>query len=310
MGSNDHYPEEAPGAPGRGRRVLDRPHPVTNARVRRRSSRRPATSTVAERPLDPADFPARRPRTWCPGSLVFPGRPGPSTCATSATGGRDARARTGGSPTGPGSTITAATTIRWSTSPTRMPRPTPRGPARSCRRRPSGSSPPAAASTARRTPGATSPSRRRRGWRTLAGRVPVARRADGYEGPRRWARSRRTATASTTWPATSGSGRPTGTPTATPRRRKPCCAPRNPRGGDAEEQLRPARSRRSAIPRKVIKGGSHLCADELLPALPAGGPAAADDRHRHEPHRLPLHSAHRRRRELRPARCLPPCRSG
>ena len=36
------------------------------------------------------------------------------------------------------------------------------------------------------------------------------------------------------------------------------------------------------FPRKVIKGGSHLCAPELLPALPARGAAGRDDRHRHE----------------------------
>ena len=40
----------------------------------------------------------------------------------------------------------------------------------------------------------------------------------------------------------------------------PCCAPENPRGGDLEASYDP-RSRSSAIGRKVIKGGSHLCAD-------------------------------------------------
>ena len=36
---------------------------------------------------------------------------------------------------------------------------------------------------------------------------------------------------------------------------------------------------------------------QLLPALPPGRPAAADDRHRHEPHRLPLHPPHADRTE-------------
>lgn len=40
---------------------------------------------------------------------------------------------------------------------------------------------------------------------------------------------------------------------------KPCCAPRNPRGGDEEASIDPAQPR-IRIPRKVLKGGSHLCA--------------------------------------------------
>jgi formylglycine-generating enzyme required for sulfatase activity len=40
----------------------------------------------------------------------------------------------------------------------------------------------------------------------------------------------------------------------------PCCVPTNPRGGDVETSLDPAQPQ-FRIPRKVIKGGSHLCAD-------------------------------------------------
>jgi sulfatase modifying factor 1 len=40
---------------------------------------------------------------------------------------------------------------------------------------------------------------------------------------------------------------------------KACCAPRNPMGGSANASYDPASSG-PAIPRKVIKGGSHLCA--------------------------------------------------
>jgi formylglycine-generating enzyme required for sulfatase activity len=40
---------------------------------------------------------------------------------------------------------------------------------------------------------------------------------------------------------------------------KPCCAPQNPRGGREEESCDP-RQPNIKIPRKVIKGGSHLCA--------------------------------------------------
>ena len=38
-----------------------------------------------------------------------------------------------------------------------------------------------------------------------------------------------------------------------------CCAPRNPRGGPLEQSLDPNQPA-IRIPRKVIKGGSHLCA--------------------------------------------------
>lgn len=40
---------------------------------------------------------------------------------------------------------------------------------------------------------------------------------------------------------------------------KPCCTPRNPRGGDIEQSYDPA-APMWKIPRKVVKGGSYLCA--------------------------------------------------
>jgi len=40
---------------------------------------------------------------------------------------------------------------------------------------------------------------------------------------------------------------------------KPCCVPHNPRGGRADQSLDPCQSS-IRIPRKVLKGGSHLCA--------------------------------------------------
>lgn len=42
---------------------------------------------------------------------------------------------------------------------------------------------------------------------------------------------------------------------------KPCCIPQDPRGGSVEGSLDPHQPQ-FPIPRKVIKGGSHLCADE------------------------------------------------
>jgi formylglycine-generating enzyme required for sulfatase activity len=41
---------------------------------------------------------------------------------------------------------------------------------------------------------------------------------------------------------------------------KPCCVPQNPRGGTVEESYDPAQPQ-FRVPRKVVKGGSFLCAD-------------------------------------------------
>jgi formylglycine-generating enzyme required for sulfatase activity len=41
---------------------------------------------------------------------------------------------------------------------------------------------------------------------------------------------------------------------------KPCCIPENPRGGSVEDSYDPNQPQ-FPIPRKVVKGGSHLCAD-------------------------------------------------
>ena len=42
---------------------------------------------------------------------------------------------------------------------------------------------------------------------------------------------------------------------------QPCCTVDNPRGGDQEASHDPRAGEAAPIPRKVIKGGSHLCAD-------------------------------------------------
>jgi formylglycine-generating enzyme required for sulfatase activity len=76
IGSDDHYPEERP-----AHRVtvdgfwMDR-SPVTNARFRR-FVRATGYVTVAERPPNPADYPGALPALLAPASLVFvnPGRP-------------------------------------------------------------------------------------------------------------------------------------------------------------------------------------------------------------------------------------------
>jgi formylglycine-generating enzyme required for sulfatase activity len=76
MGSDEHYPEEAPVHPVHVDAFWIDLHPVTNDAF----SRFVADTgylTVAERPLDPADYPGAPPQNLVPGSLVFTGTPGP-----------------------------------------------------------------------------------------------------------------------------------------------------------------------------------------------------------------------------------------
>ena len=97
MGSDHHYPEEAP-----AHRVtvdgfwIDR-HAVTNAEFAR-FVRKTGHVTVAERAPDPADYPGARPELLVPASTVFrsPGRPvgprEPNRRGTTRRGGQALRA--------------------------------------------------------------------------------------------------------------------------------------------------------------------------------------------------------------------------
>ena len=87
MGSEDFYPEERPvhdvSVDGFW---IDR-HEVTNKQF---GAFVEATGykTLAERPLNPGDFPgAPRPPIWCPVPRSFTRRPARSTCAVTSTGG-------------------------------------------------------------------------------------------------------------------------------------------------------------------------------------------------------------------------------
>ena len=68
----------------------------------------------------------------------------------------------------------------------------------------------------------------------------------------------------------------------------PCCAvggPARPREASIDTRVPGIR-----IPRKVLKGGSHLCAAVLLPPLPARGAPCPPRRHLDLPRGLPLRS--------------------
>ncbi len=76
MGSNDHYPEEAPAHPVTvGGFWIDR-HQVTNAAFRR-FVKATGYVTVAERAPNAADYPGALPEMLVPGSIVFTPPPGP-----------------------------------------------------------------------------------------------------------------------------------------------------------------------------------------------------------------------------------------
>ncbi|MEO3933408.1 formylglycine-generating enzyme family protein [Micrococcaceae bacterium Sec7.4] len=76
MGSDEHYPEEAPAHRVRVGGFWISQTAVTN-REYARFVRETGYRTVAERPLDPAMFPGAPPDNLVPGSMVFTGTPGP-----------------------------------------------------------------------------------------------------------------------------------------------------------------------------------------------------------------------------------------
>lgn len=76
MGSNDHYPEEAPAHRVRVGGLWVSPTAVTN-REFAAFARATGYKTVAEEALNPADFPDAPPENLVPGSMVFIGTPGP-----------------------------------------------------------------------------------------------------------------------------------------------------------------------------------------------------------------------------------------
>ena len=110
------------------------------------------------------------------------------------------------------------------------------------------------------SPGATSSSRDGK-WmaNTHPGHFPDRTTGEtATPASRRWRSSRRTATASTTWPATSGSGPATGIVPTTTRSSRPPDASRATRTGPT----RPSIPREPTEKKRVHRGGSFLCTDQ------------------------------------------------
>ena len=78
MGSTAFYPEETPVHQATVAAFAVERHPVTNAQYAQFVSET-GYVTVAERPLDPVQYPTVAPADLAPGALVFRPTPGPST---------------------------------------------------------------------------------------------------------------------------------------------------------------------------------------------------------------------------------------
>ena len=157
MGSDHHYPEEAPAHVVTRRRLsgwIATPSPIASFE---RFVDATGYVTLAERPVDPAHYPGAQARAARPVvGRLRESRTAAWICATPTTGGRTSRAPTGGTRAGRAARCRACGTTPSCTSRSRTPKRTRTGPAKSCRRRPSGSSPHAAASRAPSSSGATS----------------------------------------------------------------------------------------------------------------------------------------------------------
>ena len=184
MGSDQHYPEEAPAHRVTRRRLLDRPdagHQPRVPQVRRRDRPR----HLRRDPARPEGL-SRRAAAHAQGRLarVHAARSIRSTCATGPVVDASRSAPTGASPTGRSSSIKRPR--RSSGRARRLSRRRglcATGPARTCRPKPSGSSPRAAGSTAPSSPGATSSRPTAATWPT-PGRAHFPHEnlhADGYE---------------------------------------------------------------------------------------------------------------------------------
>ena len=260
MGSDAHYPEEAPAHPvSVGGFWIDR-HQVTN-RDFAAFARDTAYLTVAERPLDPAEFPGAPPENLVPGSLVFTRTAGPVDLRHLSQWWTWTPGASWRHPEGPGSTIDG-----------REDHPVVHVAFEDAER--------FAAWAGKALPTEAQWELAARGTRDGAAytwgdepEAPGERRANFWHGPFPWRPDPGYGTTSPVgayppndhglsdmagnvweWTADWYSARH---PDAAER---PCCIPADPRGGPESGSIDPELPQ-FRIPRKVIKGGSFLCAD-------------------------------------------------
>ena len=104
MGSESFYPEERPVRPVAVDGFWMDTHPVTATEFRR-FARQTRYATVAERPLDPVDYPDADPALLVPGSLVFRAAHGPVDLSDNRNWWEYVPGAYWKRPAGPGSTI-------------------------------------------------------------------------------------------------------------------------------------------------------------------------------------------------------------
>ncbi|WP_276320636.1 formylglycine-generating enzyme family protein [Phytoactinopolyspora endophytica] len=263
MGSNHHYPEESPAHRVRVDSFgIDR-YQVTNRQFAD-FVRATGYVTVAERPLDPADFPGAPPQNLVPGSLVFTPTPGavdlrhlsqwwtwmPGACWSRPEGPGTGLADRDDHPVVHIAHEDAATYAAWA-----------------------GARLPTEAEWEFAARGGLDGAAFTWGDQARPDGRIMANTWDGPDFPWRstgesgWLRTAPVGTfpangfglfdmAGNAWEWTDDWWTSKHPEDAI----KPCCIPSNPRGGDIEgsyDRVQP----QFRVPRKVIKGGSHLCAD-------------------------------------------------